>query len=53
MPNPTVSQIQLPNGTVYDIISTESSALESIYDSSTDTVTLIVGTASDADVMEF
>ena len=53
MPNETISQIQLPNGQIYDIISAEGVALESTYDSSTDTVTLIVGTAADGDSMEF
>lgn len=53
MPNETISQIQLPNGTVYDIISTEGAALEATYDSSTDTLTLLVGPASDADAMGF
>lgn len=48
MPNETVSQIQLPNGNIYDIVG-KAAAIDSTYDSGTKTVTLTVGTLEDAD----
>lgn len=53
MPNNTISQIKLPDGITYDIVSTDTAAIESTYDSSTETVTLLVGHALDADNTEF
>lgn len=48
MPNETISQIQLPNGTTYDIVG-KAAAIDSTYNSTTKTVTLTVGTLEDAD----
>lgn len=52
MSDGTIRKIQLPDGSVYDIVGGES-AIESTYDSSTDTVTLTVGAAEDADNTEY
>ena len=52
MPN-TISRIKLPDGITYDIVSTDTAAIESTYDSSTETVTLIVSNALDGDGTEF
>lgn len=51
MADGTISQIQLPNGNIYDIGT--QAAIESTYDGSTYTVTLVVSGASDADATEF
>lgn len=53
MSNNIISRIQLPDGITYDIVSTDTAAIESTYDSSTQTVTLIVSNAVDADSTEF
>lgn len=51
MSDGVINKIQLPNGNIYDVGT--QAAIESTYDSSTETVTLIVGNAADADSMEF
>ncbi len=52
MSDGTIKKIQLPDGKIYDIAGGES-AIESTYDSSTNTVTLTVGAAEDADDTEY
>lgn len=47
-----ISQIQLPNGTTYDI-EDANVGIDSTYDSSTYTVTLTVGSLGDADTTEY
>ena len=53
MSNNIISRIQLPDGITYDIVSTDTAAIESTYDSGTQTVTLIVSNAVDVDSTEF
>ena len=38
MPNETISQVQLPNGNIYDIVG-KAAAIDSTYNSTTTTVT--------------
>lgn len=52
MPNETISQIQLPNGNIYDIVG-KAATIDSTYNSTTKTVTLSVGTLEDADNMAY
>ena len=52
MSNGNISKIQLPDGSVYDIVG-KAAAIDSSYDSATKTVTLTVGTLEDADDTEF
>lgn len=52
MADGSVSQIRLPNGSIYDIVGKEA-AIESTYDSTTHTVTLTVGTLTDADTIDY
>lgn len=52
MADGSVSQIRLPNGSIYDIVGKEA-AIESTYDSNTKTVTLTVGSLDDADSTEY
>lgn len=52
MSDGTINKIQLPNGSIYDITGAEA-AIESTYDSTTKTVTLVVGTVGDADSTEY
>lgn len=52
MADGTISKIQLPNGSVYDIVGGEA-AIESTYDENTHTVTLTVGTLRDADTTDY
>ena len=52
MADGTISQIQLPNGNIYDIVGGEA-AIESTYDNNTKTVTLTVGIMSDADTTQY
>lgn len=47
-----ISQIQLPNGSKYDI-KDPNVGITSTYDSSTHTVTLTVGSLGDADSTEY
>lgn len=51
MSDGVINKIQLPNGNIYDV--GMQAAIESTYDSSTDTVTLVISGASDADATEF
>ena len=47
-----ISKIQLPNGTTYDI-KDANVGIDSTYNSTTKTVTLTVGSLSDADNTEY
>ena len=47
-----ISKIQLPNGTTYDI-EDANVGIQTTYDSSTYTVTLLVGSLDDADSTEY
>ena len=52
MADGVVSQIELPNGQIYDI-KDGNTDIDSTYDSNTKTVTLVVGSLSDADSTEY
>lgn len=52
MPSQTVSQITLPDGRVLSLKDANTS-LGSTYDSTTQTVTLTVGSLNDADTTEY
>lgn len=52
MPNEVISQITLPDGTTYDLVDA-TTTLTSTYDSTTDTVTLMVGSLTVADNNEY
>ncbi len=47
-----ISQIQLPNGTIYDL-EDQNVGISSTYDSATHTVSLVVGSLGDADSTEY
>lgn len=50
--NPKISQIQLPSGNIYDI-EDPNVGITSEYNSTTQTVTLTVGSLGDADSTEY
>lgn len=52
MANNTISKITLPDGSTYDI-KDANVGIASTYDSTTKTVTLLVGSLENADDMEF
>lgn len=52
MADGNISQIQLPNGDIYNI-KDANTAIDSTYDSQTHTVTLTVGSMEDADDNEY
>lgn len=52
MADGTISKIQLPNGSTYEI-KDPNTTITSSYDSSTKTVTLTVGSLGDADGTEY
>ena len=52
MSDGVISKIQLPNGSIYDIVGAEAT-IDSSYDTNTQTVTLTVGTMEDADSTQY
>ena len=52
MADGTISKIQLPNGSIYDL-KDSNVGIDSTYDSNTKTVTLTVGSLGDADSTEY
>lgn len=52
MADGNITKIKLPDGSVYDI-KDENVGIDSTYDSSTHTVTLIVGSLTDADSQSY
>ena len=52
MADGNITKIKLPDGSVYDI-KDENVGIDSTYDSSTHTVTLVVGSLTDADSQSY